>query len=833
MDKAERLAIPKKDFINRESESQVVSELLGILNQGETVNFPIREYLGVGGIGKSTFLNFIANLCNEISLPKIIFDFQEKDISPEQLLEMLLESVPNSLFNSSEALELGIDELILKFNEVLVSFSGVIILDSLDGLNQKIIELLGKEVIFPASQNGRILIALASRSTVDWGPSKYKIRRRTKSTILRTFTYKNTHDQLGGTLYQGISREIQSITSGHPESNNIVVDILNHIEETEKSKISRDRFSDYEARLVGAVVDKVIRQEFIVPDDFFGPFCVLSVLRRFDVDLPKDFMAKIDSTSFTKDGSVTSLIVKLQQEMGSLIELDSQYGGYAINEFVRRTLSLYMRFFFPEDYLYLSRVAFQYYEKRLSKSPLDVHLISEKLFHLADIVRLSQPEKFDLGIIVTLRDQLQKDAFNSFGTPYGKFEHGINDPDERQRAFARLRDSIREDDELLERIGDIDKPNYLVGVLDEIQDEILETGKAVLDIVKHTYSSSDDEGAEKEDFEVYSIAFLVAQQNIDITLQSRIPTGTKDEFLNYVRFANTIEDLEDIGKLLRSEFLPARIQDMLKQHKGPLVINVNDPEIPWELIHDGEEFIALRLPIGKRLRSAEAARAGQRKVKEKLRPLLVGISNTNISGFESLEYVEQEIEKLTEAFKNNPYLDFDPARDIMINEQATRLNFKKALGSGRYELVHFAGHTIYDESPDKAGLVLFDRLFSLQDAKGSIALENSPLIFLNSCHSGFEGTVKINVGYAGIYAIGIASSFIVGGAMACVGSTWKVLDKNGVDFALGFYREALNGVNIGESIRRSKIEAKMKRADEKIWASYVLYGDPSTKIIIH
>lgn len=168
----------------------------------------------------------------------------------------------------------------------------------------------------------------------------------------------------------------------------------------------------------------------------------------------------------------------------------------------------------------------------------------------------------------------------------------------------------------------------------------------------------------------------------------------------------------------------------------------------------------------------------------------------------------------------------------MLNEQATRLNFKRALGSGRYELVHFAGHTVYDESPDKAGLVLFDRMFSLQDVKGSIALENSPLVFLNSCHSGQEETMNVNAGYVGTYTLGIASSFIVGGAMACVGSTWKVLDKNGADFALGFYREALNGVNIGESIRRSKIEAKINRADEKIWASYVLYGDPSIKLIL-
>lgn len=60
------------------------------------------------------------------------------------------------------------------------------------------------------------------------------------------------------------------------------------------------------------------------------------------------------------------------------------------------------------------------------------------------------------------------------------------------------------------------------------------------------------------------------------------------------------------------------------------MINVNDPEIPWELIHDGDEFIALRLPLGKRLRSAETARVAQRKVKEKLRPLLVGMSHTSL-----------------------------------------------------------------------------------------------------------------------------------------------------------------------------------------------------------
>ena len=104
---------------------------------------------------------------------------------------------------------------------------------------------------------------------------------------------------------------------------------------------------------------------------------------------------------------------------------------------------------------------------------------------------------------------------------------------------------------------------------------------------------------------------------------------------------------------------------------------------------------------------------------------------------------------------------------------------------------------------DLSGLLLHDKelLFAQKIRR---LLEGRPLVFLNACESGLVANERespsINT-YLQVPAEGLASAFIYGGAVGCVGSIWPVYDRPAADFAVEFYDHVLKGYSTGEAMR--------------------------------
>jgi len=848
-------------FVNRDEELATIRELLDTLRAGNPIQYPLMEYVGIGGIGKTALLEIVCEECENRQLPYLLLDFAQLDIpNPRHLIWKVLDEVatkllrPNmptderivqlsaemsqalsTLLSSPDEIQLPKLGQIDKLLDLFTGFCGVLLFDTVEQAPKEALEYLGQELIFPLSESGRILMTFGSRTQIDWGAPKYKIWRRTRTTVLRSFSLDETRAQLSATSFEYLSKEIHAVTNGHPQSNDVVVRILIRLEELGYTRVSREEFGDYEDRIIAAVVDEVIRRKVVVPGSLFRAFCVLSILRYFDVDIPAEFLICIDRTKDWSDPmQVLDLIRVMLRGTDYLVRLDSEHNSYAMDPFVRRALSLYMRLFQPDEYLALSKKAIEYYDRKLAKPPFGVYLIVEKLYHLADVLRMSEPRKYDLEIAVQLRTRLKNElktamagiAYSETQQEIGRGRAIIADPEERRRVFDRLRLALEEDRELNERLGDRETPSFLVQTLDECQKELLYTGKAILDIVK--YQTPKDKEEEKER---YDIAFILPESELhrDITLHIDIPLRRKSKLLRDARRLSSVQDLSDVGKIVRNQFLPRRIQERLREHEGPLVIMVNDTAIPWELMHDGKDFIALRVPLGKRLRTAEEAKISVLREEEEVRALLVGVPKTIVPGFAALRHVEDEISSLADSLREVENIAFNPAADALLGEDADSYEFLKRLSSGRYKVVHFAGHAFYNEENREGGLVLFDEVISLEDIKRYI--EGAPLIFLNACQSALDEVVESRVGYVGSYTIGIGSAFRLGGAVACIGTIWKVVDTNGAQFALKFYRELLAGVTLGEALMRAKVQQRTESPDDLTWAAYVLFGDPTVRLV--
>ena len=852
-------------FVNRDEELATIRELLDTLRAGRPIQYPLSEYVGIGGIGKTALLEIVCEECENRQLSYLPLDFAQLDIpNPRHLIWKVLDEIvtrllrPNTptderIVRLNAEISLALSALLLSPDEIplpklsqidelldlFTGFCGVLLFDTVEQAPKEVLEYLGQELVFPLSESGRILMVFGTRTQIDWGAPKYKIWRRTRTTVLRPFSLDETRAQLSATSFEYLSEEIHSVTNGHPQSNDVVVKILRRLEDLGYTKVSREEFGDYEDRIIVAVVDEVIRKKVVVPESLFRAFCVLSILRYFDVDIPAEFLISIDRTKDWSDPmQVLDLIRVMLRETGYLVRLDSEHNSYAMDPFVRRALSLYMRLFHLDEYLALSKKAIEYYDRKLAKLPFNVYLIVEKLYHLADVLRISEPRKYDLEIAVQLRTRLKNELKTAMaGIVYSKTQQEIGrgraiiaDPEERRRAFDRLRLALEEDRELNERLGDRETPSFLVQALDECQRELLYTGKAILDIVK--YRTPKDKDKEKEEKERYDVAFILPESELhrDITLHIDIPLRRKSKLLRDIRRLSSVQDLSDIGKTVRNQFLPRRIQERLREHEGPLVIMVNDTAIPWELMHDGKDFIALRVPLGKRLRTAEEAKISVLREEEEVRVLLVGVPKNMVPGFAPLRHVEDEINSLADYLREVENIAFNPAADALLGEDADSYEFLKRLSSGRYKIVHFAGHAFYEEEKREGGLVLFDEVISLEDIKRYI--EGAPLIFLNACQSAVGEVVESRVGYVGSYTLGIASAFRLGGALACIGTIWKMVDTNSAQFALKFYRELLAGVTIAEALMRAKVQQRTESPDDLTWAAYVLFGDPTVKLVL-
>lgn len=147
-----------------------------------------------------------------------------------------------------------------------------------------------------------------------------------------------------------------------------------------------------------------------------------------------------------------------------------------------------------------------------------------------------------------------------------------------------------------------------------------------------------------------------------------------------------------------------------------------------------------------------------------------------------------------------------------------------------------AAFAVADEKePRRSGLLLYadddtgTEMFPA--AKIRQFVEGSPLVFLNACQTGkAESEEAGEVSYAAKPAEGLASAFIYGGALACIGSLWPVYDEPARFFAAEFYNAAIDGSAIGLAMLDARRATRDFRPNDPAWASFVLFGNPTFRL---
>ena len=206
-------------------------------------------------------------------------------------------------------------------------------------------------------------------------------------------------------------------------------------------------------------------------------------------------------------------------------------------------------------------------------------------------------------------------------------------------------------------------------------------------------------------------------------------------------------------------------------------------------------------------------------------PLRILVVSAQPVGFGRLS-IDQEVAVIQRGFE--PLVEAGLV-EIDTLARATPSMIHNRLTTGRYQVVHFIGHGVFDEESGEGSL-----MFVNEDGSEYPLGERSvreifrgrglSLVFLNSCESGRGGRSDFNKG--------VAQSLVAHGLPALVANQYSVLDSSATSFAQHFYSSLAQGLSLGRSAREGRIAVNYLLHGEPIdWAIPVLYArDPNATI---
>lgn len=206
-------------------------------------------------------------------------------------------------------------------------------------------------------------------------------------------------------------------------------------------------------------------------------------------------------------------------------------------------------------------------------------------------------------------------------------------------------------------------------------------------------------------------------------------------------------------------------------------------------------------------------------------PLRILVVSAQPVGFGRLS-IEQELSVIQRGFQ--PLVEAGLV-EIESLARATPSMIHRHLTTGKYQVVHFIGHGVYNEERGEGCLIFVNEQgaeypLGERSVREIFRGRGLNLVFLNSCESGRGGRADFNKG--------VAQSLVAHGLPALVANQYSVLDSSATSFAQHFYWSLAQGMSLGQSAREARIAVNYLLHGEPIdWAVPVLYArDPNATL---
>jgi pimeloyl-ACP methyl ester carboxylesterase len=291
----------------------------------------------------------------------------------------------------------------------------------------------------------------------------------------------------------------------------------------------------------------------------------------------------------------------------------------------------------------------------------------------------------------------------------------------------------------------------------------------------------------------------------------------------------TFGRLQTFGKQWTNLVLPDSVRMMLPSARDRHLVIVHDAEssrLPWETLYfeKADWTPAIENGVSHRYLAANlsVAKFLENRRREKNLELLLIVDPTD-----TLQGAKKEAERVNKLFKSQPAVRITTIQGA----DGTRPRLLKEFSSGKYDVIHYAGHAEFDKQErSRSGIVCANN--DILSGADLSRLSNLPgLVFFNACESARVRSLrgkaatgkKLDLETQKMAGVSFAEGFLRGGVANFVGTYWPVGDAAAELFAGTFYQAVLAGSPLGQAVLNARKALQNKKQLD--WADYIHYGN--------
>jgi len=429
--------IPEQ-FADRESEQLLIHRRVEAAQTGE-IEYPLVEFYGVVGQGKSWLLSYLAHLYwysngREPSLlekPTLSakIDFTDFHTPPHaslllqsltsQIREQLRRAEPNvTLPPLPEDVEAAAKGLVESVAGLTNRYVPVLVFDATEKADEDLLDWLEKHLVYPIVRTNRAIFVFSGRLWHRW--KIFEVRRRVEPREIPPLD--SARDQVKGTtelLHKlkvegagALAQALYDYVFGHPLASKV---IFKELQELAPVGIDAHVFEENQDAIAEIIRTNVIEDRFfgeLREHDYLNPLLwAVCILRKFNPTPLRHFTASfIDGEYEQKLGGFYLDAIRDMQDT-TLVQWNSAAGGYTLDPVVRKIMAKNLSMQNDAEFRRRHAEAVRLYDDWIEQFPRNaVGFLIERTFHRSWELRdgKSQPEIGDR--LASEFDQILRDV---------------------------------------------------------------------------------------------------------------------------------------------------------------------------------------------------------------------------------------------------------------------------------------------------------------------------------------------------------------------------------------------------------------------------------------
>jgi pimeloyl-ACP methyl ester carboxylesterase len=294
---------------------------------------------------------------------------------------------------------------------------------------------------------------------------------------------------------------------------------------------------------------------------------------------------------------------------------------------------------------------------------------------------------------------------------------------------------------------------------------------------------------------------------------------------------------EDAGSYLQKLLIPEELEKHLTTNH-PLIITCDATcaRIHWEMIAQPRllnasgtrSFLGVDRSLTRQLATTFASLPEKEAPAEQpFRALIIGdpAADDPLPGAQD---EAEQVRELLSQFKGPRRIDVTA---LIGPQDATRTRVMHELIMGEFDIVHYAGHCMFDTgNPTDSGWI-FTGGKKLRAHELGRVRRMPRFVFSNACESGItpERASERNAALGPSFA----EAFFARGVRNFICTGWPVGDVAALEFAKEFYGRLLGGAPIHNAMREARLVIQTREDGVYTWGAYQHYGDPYWRLFGH